>query len=686
MMADAPATTRIDSLSEFEAQPDGEYSRWQAEIQAGEKELEKWKKSSRRIVKEFRASRSENNYVDPTMERRFNLFSANVQILQTALLNQLPKPTVGREFGDQMDDVARVAGWIMERALERQVTKNQRCYDILGQVVQDNLVPGVGLSWHTYSAEIETHEEEPTEEELMLNPEAEAREVEEVVDERIVDEYVYWEDIVWSPARTWEEVRWVARKVYMTRDKLVKRFGEDKGKKVSLDYSPKKTESSVETKNQLFQQAVVYEIWNKESKEVIWFAKGLESLLDKKEDFLELDDFYPFPKPLFATVSNGQMIPIPDYTFAADQYRELNEINTRIGLLVKACRVAGVYDKTAPQVPGLLSNLAENILVPVDQWAAFAEKGGMKGAIDWLPLDQIVKTIDQLLKSREDVKAQIYEVTGMSDIIRGASKASETLGAQKIKAQYASMRIQKRQKDVAVYVSGVFNIQSQLMRKHMAPEEIARMAQVEQMGEDPQLIQQAIQLLSTPEFELRCQVESDTLSDIDFQAEKQDRMEYMQTVTNFLKETGGMLTQDQVLGPFVAQLLQFSLAGFKVGKKFEGQLDRTIQSLQKKLATPQPPKPTPEEQKAQAEIRIMEKESQLNQQGRQQELQFDNQRNQMKLQSEAQGQQLKQRGQQMEFAAKQQNHQQTMIQNAQKAQQQAMIQAQQAGPGKPPVQ
>lgn len=677
---------KYESKEQAEEQPNGDYQIWLSEIQAAEKELEKWKRSGRKIVKEFRAEHNDAAAIDTNFQRRFNLFSANTQIMQAALLNQIPKPTADRMFKDSVDDVARVAARILERALEYQATKNTRMYDILCATVQDNLVPGVGLSWHTYHAEIEEREEPPTPEQLALDPESKPLKYEEVVAEELVDEYVYWEDILWSPSRTWEEVRWIARKTYMTRDQLVKRFGAEKGKEVGMDYTPKKNDVQVDVKNSIFSQAVIYEIWDIKEKEVYWISKSYEGILDEKDDFLGLRDFLPCPKPLFATTSNGQLIPIPDYNFARDQYRELNDINTRISLLVRACRVAGVYDKAAGQVTAVLSTAAENVLVPVDSWAMFAEKGGLKGAIDWIPLEQIVKTIDQLLKAREDVKVQIYEVTGMSDIIRGASKASETLGAQKIKAQYASMRIQTRQKNVAIYASQVFDIQGQLICKHMDPQEIIKMAQADQMQEDPQLIQAALELMKSPDFYLRVQVESDTLSDIDFQAERDARMEYMQAISIFLKENGGMMMNDPVMGPFLAQLLQFSLVGFRVGKKFEGQLDATLRQLQQQLAQPKPPQPSPEEQKAQAEIQVMREEAQLNTQGKQQELQFKGQEQQIKLQGKqqeaavtAQARQQKTQQENFQFAQK-------MRQAAMENQQKMIQQAQAAGPGQPPVQ
>jgi hypothetical protein len=664
--AESTSIERIDSLTEQNKKPSGDYARWRAEIVLAEKEVDKWRRRARKIVKEFRSERIEVSGIDPAMERRFNLFAANVNILQTSLINQTPQPTVNREFKDPQDDVGRIACWILERAMASYNNRNFKMSNILKQIVQDMLTAGAGSSWHTYYAETE-EKQDPTS----------GLAYDEVISESLKDEYVYWEDLFWSPARTYDEVRWLARRTYLTRDQLIKRFGKKIGKEVSLDYSAKKSDNSVETQNKLFQQAVVYEIWDKSEKQVIWISKAYDKILDQKDDFLELDDFFPCPRPLMATVSNGRYIPVPDYYYAEDQYRELNEINTRISLLVRACRVAGVYDKASPQIKELLSNAAENTLVPVDQWAAFAERGGMKGAIDWIPLEQIVAVLEQLLKNREDIKNQIYEITGMADIIRGASKATETLGAQKIKAQYASMRIQERQKNVVEYCSAAFDIQVQLMRKHMDIEEISKLAQVQAMGEDQQLIQQALQLIKQPEFVLRCSVESDTLSDIDFQAEKEDRMEYMTTITNYLKETGQLMTTDPMLGPFLMQLLQFSLAGFKVGKKFESELDKTFQQIQSKLQQPpQPPPPDPATQKAQAEIQVMHEQSQLDAQGKQQELQFDQQKHTQDLSFEQQKHQMQLRGahqkaqaDQVATAAKMQNDQQAAQNQAVRQQQ-----------------
>jgi hypothetical protein len=65
------------------------------------------------------------------------------------------------------------------------------------------------------------------------------------------------------------------------------------------------------------------------------------------------------------------------------------------------------------------------MLVPISNWAAF---GGSKEIIIWLPIDMIAQTITALVTLRKQVIDDIYQIMGMSDIMRGATDPNETLG------------------------------------------------------------------------------------------------------------------------------------------------------------------------------------------------------------------------------------------------------------------
>ena len=166
---------------------------------------------------------------------------------------------------------------------------------------------------------------------------------------------------------------------------------------------------------------------------------------------------FPMPKTFVCHNHKRQPNPAPDYVQYQDQAMELDQLTGRIGNLVKALRVAGVYDASAPALQRLLSEDTENVLIPVEQWAVFGEKGGLKGVMDFLPIKEIGETLIGLYEARDRTKQELYEVTGISDIIRGATNPNETLGAQELKGKYAGLRMGAMQgmlHDLPVILSG----------------------------------------------------------------------------------------------------------------------------------------------------------------------------------------------------------------------------------------
>src|SRR5579883_3303781 len=77
-----------------------------------------------------------------------------------------------------------------------------------------------------------------------------------------------------------------------------------------------------------------------------------------------------------------------------------------------SCRRRGVHRPRA--------DTAENKLIPVDDWGAFADKGGLPGMISWLPIKEIAETLIRLYEARDKAKQILYEITGIGDIMRGA--------------------------------------------------------------------------------------------------------------------------------------------------------------------------------------------------------------------------------------------------------------------------
>jgi len=327
------------------------------------------------------------------------------------------------------------------------------------------------------------------------------------------------------------------------------------------------------------------------------------------------------------------MTPRPDYYMIQDQYQELDQVNNRISMLVKACKVVGVYDKSAIGVQRMMQEGVDNTLIPVDNWAVFAEKNGVKGQVDWLPLEQILKALDQLNRSREAIKAQIYELTGIADIVRGASKASETLGAQEIKAQFAGVRIQKLQNEVARFAGDILRIKAEIQVKHFSPEILIQKSNILVTGND-EFVGPAMQMLHTDEgFEWRIQVTADSIAQADYQLEKADRIEFMTSISGYLESAGQIVMQAPEMTPLLMSMLKWAVAGFRNASEIEGMIDKELDAvLQKQKEPPEPPQPTPEEQKAKLDMETAQQKAQLDTQKAQQDMALKEKLGEMQIQ------------------------------------------------------
>lgn len=605
-------------------------SRWLSELQLAKKEDERWLKRGKKIVRRYRDERQ--GWSDAN--KKYNILWANIQTMLPALYGKTPRADVQRRFKDQ-DPVGRTAAQILERALQYEIDHYGDFDSAVKSAVLDRLLPGRGTVWVRFETKEQEIPEQVEEQQEMQAEAAGLPEPQEYEYECTPVDYVFWEDFRYSPARCWDEVTWVARRVYMTREEGMKRFG-DSFKDVPLTNEPigldemKKQGIEVAGAEDM-KKAVVWEIWHKPSECVYWIAEGWQSVLDKKEDPYGLDGFWPCPRPLFATQTTDTLVPVPDYALYQDQAEELDKVTQRIAMLVEAVKVVGVYDASMTGVQRMLSEGVNNTMIPVDNWAAFAEKGGVKGTIDWLPLDMVLMALRECYQAREQTKQVIYEITGLSDIIRGASMASETATAQQIKSQYASLRLRRLQTDVAQFASEILRIKAQIMCDLYRPETLIQMSGI--MGTmDGQYAEQAIQLLkSEPSRGFRIEVASDSLVEMDEISEKQSRMEFLQAAGSFLQQAMPAAQQAPEMAPLLGEMLLYGIRSFKGARAIEAAFDTAVAKMSQPKE-PQPPQPNPEEIKAQAEM----KKQQLQMQADQGRAQVEMQLEQFKQQAETQ--------------------------------------------------
>ena len=571
---------------------------WKNQLQISAKELEKFHSRGRRVIKKFMGEEnSESNLSAAADAENFPVFWSNVGILKAALYAIPPKPVVKREFDDFMDQEGRVAAVMMERLLAQPFAEPDSLMNsVFKQIVEDRLLPGLGQCWLRY--EVETAEEES--EEHGGEP------TEYITEEEVCADYVYWEDFLWQPSRVWSEVTWVARRCWLSRSEFRERFPDISLETMTWQLKPTAGQSNkVTPENNSIKKTEIFEVWNKVKRDVHWISKSHEFELDHQQDPLGLDNFFPCPKPLMATTTTSSTVPKADYLMTQAQYRRLDNLTRRISLLETAIQASGVYDKTNKELSQILNNNV-NKMIPVDNWAMFAEKGGMKGTIDWFPLEMITNALDKLRDLKSEAKAELYELTNISDIMRGASAPRETAAAQTLKAQYSSVTLQYRQNEVAEFIQEVLRIKGEIIANHFQPETIIKNSLIE-LTPDAEYAQAAVGIIKDHWAQCyRTVIYADTLSIPDYNAERQGRTEFITATGQFVSQIIPLLQMEPTSAPFFMQLLQWAIASFRSAQSIEGVFTKAITEMTKSAQNPKPEKPDPALIKANAEVQALQ--------------------------------------------------------------------------------
>lgn len=591
------ATEAKKEETSYDDSPRGLAALWKFEIDAATKRLKDWREQGEKIVDRFRDEREQKTRGDT----RWNLFSADTETKYSMLYGQTPRITVSRRFSDAGDDVARVAGEMLERLLNSEVERDGDTYaKVIAYAVQDRLLPGLAQARVRYEVELEEVEVEAQTDETGAVLAEGYSETQKKEEEAEVD-YVHWKDFLWGPGRTWEEVRWVAFRAEMSRAELIKAFGEEVGKALPLNCGRAKDErrKEGESSDRPWHRAEVLEIWSKEHERVFHFVEGWPTILfhvdnPTGEDPLGLEGFFPCPEPILANVTTSDVMPRPDFVLAQDLYDEIDTISTRITLLEKAIRVAGLYDQGAGQTVGrLLSGVAKNEMFPVANWPAFSEKGGIKGLVDWLPLEQLVSALSVLRDYRSELIEAKHQITGMADIMRGqASTAGSSATEQAIKAKFGSVRMEKLQKEVARFASDLMKLKAQVISKHWDAQTIIERSNV-MATPDRDVAEQAVALIKSGLAHYRIEVKPEAVALTDFAQLKSERTEVVGAIGQFLTAAQAFAAAMPGSMPMLLEMLQWLVAGMRGSSQIEGVLDRAVQAAQQMAQQPQQQVPDP---------------------------------------------------------------------------------------------
>jgi hypothetical protein len=646
-------------------------TKWIEEINLSERELQPWWKAGDIIVRRYKNENRARGGGRPSVgyeRRRFAILWSNVSTLQPAIYAKQPVPMVDRRYRDE-DPVGKVASEVLERALGFSLDQ----YDFDGRVklcVLDYLLPGRGQVWVRYiphMREVNAEQDYELGEGVQDDDDTEVGEVEtpeaaeEVVYEEVQCDHVSWKDWLTNPAREWAEVRWVGRRVYMTKAELTERFGAAMAKNVPITTTSTGTDTASDAQKQSSQTGEVYEIWDKPSKMAYWVCKGYTGgVLDKREDPLGLTNFFPCPPPLNATTANDSTIPVADYVQYQDQADELDELTARIGKLQDALRMVGVYAGEANRELQLVFSPGnENKLIPIDTFDLWKEKGGVRGLIEWVPVDMVIQVLKGCYEARSQVLNDIYQITGLSDIIRGESNPNETATAQRMKGQWGSLRVRDRQRDLQRFCRDAIRLKAEIIAEHFSIDTLKAMTNVklltaaekQQIEKIMPLIQQAqqsgmpippglapdpamLELMAQPTWEevqallrddalrsFRIDVETDSTVQPDENAAKMAFTEFTSAIVGLMSAAASIVPSAPYTAPLFAEVLKQGARTFNVSRSMEDVIDKVFE--QAEAAPPVQPQgpPPPDESAMQVE--------QLKSQTAQMQAQIEQQRTQM---------------------------------------------------------
>ena len=463
---------------------------WLAEIQSALRREKAFRKVGKRVVKLYEAGASNEAEAAQTP---FNILYSNTDTLLPALYNAVPRPVVQRRYKDESPlgkEAAKVGQRLLEFQLEASDPEYESFDDLMQLSVLQALVPGRGVVQFKYEASFEKEtslddadtigqdaeefDEIEASETATGDPSA-PHQFESVSGEDVVAEGCPWDYFIHGYARTWKEVPWAAFRYDMTKEELVKNFGEIAAA-IEIEADENDSEPSFDGENKRRLPSVeVWKIWDKSSKKVLFVSECYrDGFLKEVDDPLGLSGFFPFPEPLTFFPKLSSLTPTALYVQYESQAEELNTVTTRIKSLTKAMKIRGGYDSTIQEVERILTS-DDNTLIPLENIAALGDQRGIDKAVFFIPIEKYFPVLQQLLAQRQAIKQVIYEITGVSDILRGASVASETATAQNIKNQWGTLRLKRMQKRVARYACDCLRIMLEVAVKHFSVETIRQM-------------------------------------------------------------------------------------------------------------------------------------------------------------------------------------------------------------------
>lgn len=649
MTTDNAAVATVETFDEAAKDQSSLVRLWLDAISISSTDEEHWRKTAQNATDLYRQSGSADSH---SSNKKFNILHANIETLCPALYNSIPIPDVRRRFNDS-DPIAKTVADIQERCLQYSIES----YDfdhVMKLAVKDSELTGRSVDRVRYKPYVGKDDK--------------------LAYQEVGCEHVEWKHFRRGPGHQWDDVPWIAFELFLTREELEK-LSPKLGSKVTLDVSVNKPDDKGQDRDvaEIFKRARVWEIWDKSNRKVIFIAESYKvGPIREEDDPLELEGFFPIPRPLYAVTTSNSLVPVVPYEIYKAQADELEIVSARILVLTEAVKARALYDARITEMDRL-EKADETDNVPIENVGIFADGSKLADHVMFYPIEVITAALEKLYLARDQIKQTIYEITGIADIMRGQSDPNETLGAQEKKIQWGSLRIQNKQAEIQRYARDIFRIKAEIFATKFEPQYLEMMAGIPLMpkpDDQPQVQQQkaaVIQMLRSDKLRgFRVDVESDSTIRADMTRNQQNMSQFLQGTAQFAQAMGPIVMTFKEMTPAVIDVYSAFARNFKLGKQAEDALDKVGQMALQMAQQPEKPDPQlqMEKEKLAAEQQAKAAEMQMKQQESQAKLMADQQANEQKLQFEAQ-----KHAQEMQF--EREKHQNEMAMQGQQMQMQA---------------
>jgi hypothetical protein len=606
-MADTSIAGEI--VTRQEAQQTGltDVAIWLKEIERAKKDEDGWRLHACEAIRIYEGGDDKDK-----SGTAFNILHSNIETVVPALYNSTPVPDVRRRYSDA-DQMAKQAVDVIERAVSYSL--DQHDFDgAMLEATRDRSLAGRGVVRVRYKPHMQQQMDPMT-----------GQPFDAVGYQETYTEYVTWDRFVRGPATVWERVPWIAYEHDLTESGL-RQIGVEPERIQSLTFDDSKTsggskegEADKKASTGVFKTVKVYEIWDKDTRSVLFVSpQDKDQPLAVKEDPLGLPGFFDTPKPLQGLRKRRDLTPLCPYEIYRPLITELETVQRRINALVSQLKVRGLVDGQLAIDLETVRNLEDGQYKPVEDASKFLGGGGkLENAVAHWPMDPIVMALRELYVQREATKQTIFEVSGLSDILRGQSNASETATAQQIKQQWGSMRIQVQQADVARYARDLFRLMASIICQHFTPENLSAMTQIKIAPEVAQLLKDDVGR------GFRIDIESDSTIRADMSRTQEQMGKFLEGTGMYMQSMGGLFQAMPEALPAMIEIYTAFARKFKLGKQAEDALEKLPQIMQQKMQAMEQAKqqPSPEQQKAEADAKAREAEMGMKREGHQLDMQ-----------------------------------------------------------------